>query len=81
MHPVPVDSRHAVVYPGWGSGVGTGRVYREGLYRYPSPSHPRTIFSLFLALRPYLRPNEAKSEVFHEVSQIGLRIDPELTQN
>ena len=42
------------VYPGYGmAGWVPG-----GLYRYPGQTRPRTIFSIYLALGPYLRPNE-----------------------
>ena len=63
--------------PGVVGMVGTG----EGLYRYPTSTLPGPLFSHIPALRPYPRPNEVNSKVFHEVSQIGssdgLRIDPE----
>ena len=68
------------MYPGWGMEEGW-----EGLYRYPTRTLPVPIVSLFLRLEPYLRPNEGNSRHFHEVSEIGsridLNIDPELIQN
>ena len=54
---------------GGGTGV-AGRV----LYRYPASSHPRTHILLYLALRPYPRPNEALFKEYDEVSRIGSRI-------
>ena len=65
-----------VVGEGWYR-VGTGRV----LYRVLTTGPRMTIFSHILALGPYLRPNEGYSRYFHEVSEIGSRIDSELTQN
>ena len=55
------------MYPGWGM-AGWGR---EGYTGTPPRHPPGPIFNLFLRLRPYLRPNEAKSHVIYEVSQIG----------
>ena len=43
------------VYPGWWDEGG----YLGGLYRYPGLPSQGPIFSLYLALRPYLWPNEA----------------------
>ena len=43
------------VYPGWCRTGGAGRV----LYRYPTSTIPGPVFSIFLRLRPYPRPNEA----------------------
>ena len=66
------------MYPGYGtagSWVGTGRGYTG-----TQPDLHMTIFSHILASRPYLRPNEANFKVNDEVSQIGLRTDPELTR-
>ena len=68
------------MYPGYGDRVGTW----EGYTGYYQDTLPGTIFSLFLRLRPYLRPNEAKYKVIDEVSQIGsrngLRMTSELTR-
>ena len=65
-------------------GMGYGRV-GGGLYRYPTRTPPGPIFSLYLAQRPYLRPNEGLFSTFDEVSEIGSRKGPqmtsELTQN
>ena len=65
------------VYPGWGM---AGWV-REGYTgTHPAPV-PRTHIGHIPCLRPYPRPNKGKSEVFHEVSQIGSKNELELTQN
>ena len=54
------------MYPGYGTGwVGPGGYTGY----YPAPSQDPNI-RLILEIRPYLRPNEGKSEVLHEVSQI-----------
>ena len=60
------------MYPGWGW-VGTWRGYTGTPSTVPGP-----IFSIFLRLRAYPRPNEGKSEDIYEVSQIDLRIDPQI---
>ena len=56
---------------GWGRCTrGMGLVgWLGGLYRVPSQHHPGTHIEHILALRPYLRPNEGKSEYIDEVSQ------------
>ena len=61
-------------------GSGTGWVV-GGAIPVPTRYPYLPVFSHILALRPYPRPNEGISEVFHEVSEIGSRNDPELTQN
>ena len=47
------------------------------LYRVPTSTAPGSHIELNLAIRPYLRPNEGELVVFHEVSQMGLRMGPE----
>ena len=42
----------------------------EGLYRYPPVPVPGPRFSHILEARPYPRPNEGKSEINDEVSEI-----------
>ena len=60
------------VYPGCGSWGGPGG-YTGRAIPVPHQDHPRTIFSLFLRLGPYPRPNEANFSIFNEVSQMFLR--------
>ena len=52
---------------GWVSGG-----YLGGLYRYPPDTIPGTHIELDTASEPYLRPNEANSSGFYEVSQIRI---------
>ena len=52
------------VYPGYGTGWGTGRDYTG---YYPAPSQDPQI-SHILRLGPYPRPNEGNSEVILKVS-------------
>ena len=61
---------------GWGPGG-----YREGLYRVTHQTVPGPIFSHILGSEPYPRPNEGNFSIFNEVSEIGLRMGPESTQN
>ena len=50
-----------------------------GLYRYPHQPIPGPIFSIYLALRAYPRPNEGNSMLFYEVSMRFPRMGLELT--
>ena len=62
----------AVTSSGGVPGVGQGGVYRggdwvgtgEGYTGYPGQPSQDPIFSTYLALEPYLRPNEGNSECF-----------------
>ena len=66
------------VYPGRGGGVPgvwDDGWLGEGLYRVLPSTLQDPTFSTYLALRPYPRPYEGKSEVFYEVPQIDLQID------
>ena len=61
------------VYPGYGD----GRVGWEGY----TGTHPATVpgshIQSISGLKPYPRPNEGKSKVFSEVSEIGSRKGPD----
>ena len=67
----------AGVYPGWWDRGGPGGV----LYRVPTRTLLGPIFSHILSLRAYPRPNEGKSEINDEVSEIESRIDLNIDQN
>ena len=61
------------VYPGYGTGW-----VRGGAIPGTHQTSPRVLYYTNLKAKPYPRPNEGFSEVSDEVSQIDLRMDPQI---
>ena len=61
---------------GGGTGGGAGRAIPG-----TTQALPGTHIQSYLAIKPYLRPNEGNSHVFHEVSQDGSKNGSRIDQN